>query len=169
MPDEPVVPDLAGWRVETMPELPDTAFIAAVTDWVCEVLSRSTEKLDRDEKLPLYAEQGGGHVWLVDPAARTLEAYTLGESGRWREVRHYRAALANGKMLNKSSMAAPLGVSVPTITQWLSVLTRAAVAWLSVATVPCLRMATLILPRRHSGGNHPQVFFGMLRAWPGTG
>jgi Uma2 family endonuclease len=74
-----------------MPELPDTAFIAAVPDWVCEVLSRSTEKLDRDEKLPLYAEQGVGHVWLVDPTARTLEAYTLGESGRWREVRHYRA------------------------------------------------------------------------------
>lgn len=32
------------------------------------------------------------------------------------------AAIANGQMLNKSSMAAPLGVSVPTIAQWLSVL-----------------------------------------------
>jgi hypothetical protein len=31
-------------------------------------------------------------------------------------------ALANGQMLNKSSLAAPLGVSVPTITQWLNVL-----------------------------------------------
>jgi Uma2 family endonuclease len=91
VPEEPVVPDLAGWRVETMPELPDTAFITAAPDWVCEVLSRSTEKLDRDEKLPLYAEHGVGQVWLVDPLARTLEAYTLGESGRWREVRHYRA------------------------------------------------------------------------------
>lgn len=91
VPDEPVVPDLAGWRVETMPELPDTAFFTTVPDWACEVLSKSTQKLDRDEKLPLYAEHGVGHVWLVDPMDQTLEACTFGEPGRWREVRHYRA------------------------------------------------------------------------------
>jgi len=90
-PDEPVVPDLAGWRVERMPELPDTAFFTVAPDWVCEVLSKSTERLDRDEKLPLYAEHGVGHVWLVDPIAQMLEAYTLGEGLRWREVRHYRS------------------------------------------------------------------------------
>lgn len=90
IPDEPVVPDLAGWRVETMPELPDTAFFTTVPDWICEVLSKSTEKLDRDEKLPLYAEQGVGHVWLVDPIAQMLEAYAMVERERWREVRHYR-------------------------------------------------------------------------------
>jgi predicted AAA+ superfamily ATPase len=32
------------------------------------------------------------------------------------------AATRNGQMLNKTDLAAPLGVSVPTITQWLSVL-----------------------------------------------
>lgn len=85
------MPDLAGWRVERVPELPDTAFFTVAPDWVCEVLSKSTEKLDRDDKLPLYAEHGVGHVWLVDPTARTLEAYTLGDGRRWREVRHYRA------------------------------------------------------------------------------
>ena len=90
-PQEPVVPDIAGWRVETMPDLPQTAYFTTVPDWTCEVLSRSTEKLDRDEKLPLYSERGVGHVWLVDPVAQTLEAYTLEEPGRWREVRHYRA------------------------------------------------------------------------------
>ena len=87
---EPVVPDLAGWRVERMPELPETAYFTLVPDWVCEVLSRSTEKLDRDEKLPLYAEHGVRHVWLVDPIAKSLEVYTLGEAGRWREVRTHR-------------------------------------------------------------------------------
>jgi Uma2 family endonuclease len=90
-PDEPVVPDLAGWRVETLPELPVTSFFTTAPDWACEVLSKSTEKLDRDEKLPLYADHGVRHVWLVDPIAQTLEAYALGEGGRWREVRHYRA------------------------------------------------------------------------------
>jgi Uma2 family endonuclease len=89
-PKEPLVPDLAGWRVERMPALPDTHYFTVVPDWTCEVLSRSTEKLDRDEKLPLYAEHGVRHVWLVDPNARSLEVYTLGNKARWEQVRHYR-------------------------------------------------------------------------------
>jgi Uma2 family endonuclease len=85
---EPVIPDLAGWRVERMPQLPDTAWFTAVPDWVCEVLSRSTEKLDRDEKLPYYAEHGVRHVWLLDPIDRRLEVYALdAETKGWREVR----------------------------------------------------------------------------------
>jgi Uma2 family endonuclease len=84
---EPVVPDLAGWRIERMPELPDTAYFTLVPDWVCEVLSKSTERIDRDEKMPLYAEHGVRHVWLVDPIAKTLETHALGEDHRWREVR----------------------------------------------------------------------------------
>jgi len=86
---EPIVPDLAGWRLERMPSLPETAYFSIVPDWICEVLSRSTESLDRDEKLPLYAERGVEHVWLLDPIARTLEAHAHPESGRWREVRVY--------------------------------------------------------------------------------
>jgi Uma2 family endonuclease len=86
-PKEPVIPDLAGWRVERMPQLPDTACFTLVPDWVCEVLSRSTEKLDRDEKLPYYAEHGVRHVWLLDPIDKRLEVYCLDvESRRWREV-----------------------------------------------------------------------------------
>lgn len=87
-PKEPVVPDLAGWRVERMPELPETACFNLVPDWVCEVLSRSTEKLDRDEKVPYYAKHGVRHVWLLDPIEKRLEIYSLDEEGgRWREVR----------------------------------------------------------------------------------
>lgn len=84
---EPLVPDLAGWRVERMPELPDTAYFSIVPDWVCEVISKSTESLDRNEKLPMYAEHGVRHVWLVDPIAKTLEIFAQPEAGRWREVR----------------------------------------------------------------------------------
>jgi Uma2 family endonuclease len=88
VPKEPVVPDLAGWRVERMPELPNTASFTLVPDWACEVLSRSTEKLDRDEKLPYYAEHGVRHVWLIDPIDKRLEVYSLdAETKRWREVR----------------------------------------------------------------------------------
>jgi Uma2 family endonuclease len=88
VPKEAVVPDLAGWRVERMPELPETAYFSVVPDWICEVLSPSTERLDRDHKLPLYAEHGVRHVWLVDPIAKRLEVYTLDPAGgAWREVR----------------------------------------------------------------------------------
>ena len=34
-----LVPDLAGWRRERMPELPDAAYVTVAPDWVCEVLS----------------------------------------------------------------------------------------------------------------------------------
>lgn len=86
---EPVVPDLAGWRVERMPDLPETAYFTIAPDWVCEVLSRSTEKLDRDEKLPYYAAHGVRHVWLLDPIDKRLEVYALDDSGRWRAVRMF--------------------------------------------------------------------------------
>jgi Uma2 family endonuclease len=80
---EAVVPDLAGWRRARMPELPDTPYFTLAPEWICEVLSKSTEDVDRDEKMPLYAREGVAHAWLVDPIARTVEVYTLGRGGRW--------------------------------------------------------------------------------------
>ncbi|MEO8550624.1 MAG: Uma2 family endonuclease [Kofleriaceae bacterium] len=77
-----VVPDLAGWRLETLPVVPDAAFIAVAPDWVCEVLSPSTERFDRAEKMPLYASIGVSHGWLVHPRRRTLEAFRL-HDGMW--------------------------------------------------------------------------------------
>lgn len=70
-----VVPDLAGWRLARMPALPETAFFTLPPDWVCEVLSDSTRRRDRVQKLPIYARERVGHVWLLDPEARTLEVF----------------------------------------------------------------------------------------------
>lgn len=72
-----LVPDLAGWRRERMPEAPATAFMTVAPDWVCEVLSPSTTAVDRGEKLPVYAREGVAHVWFVDPMAKTLEILRL--------------------------------------------------------------------------------------------
>jgi Uma2 family endonuclease len=73
-----------------MPQFPDTACFTIVPDWVCEVLSRSTEKIDRDEKLPYYAAHGVPHVWLIDPIDKRLEVHSLDPATkRWREVRIY--------------------------------------------------------------------------------
>jgi Uma2 family endonuclease len=82
--DDVLVPDLAGWRRERMPELPNTSAFELAPDWVCEVLSPSTAALDRAEKLPIYAREGVRHAWLVDPAVKTLEVLRLeGRGPHW--------------------------------------------------------------------------------------
>jgi Uma2 family endonuclease len=80
--EDVVVPDLAGWRRERMPALPDTAYFTLAPDWVCEVLSASTRKHDLCGKRPIYAREGVAHLWLVDPVDRTLEAFEL-HDGQW--------------------------------------------------------------------------------------
>ena len=77
-----LVPDLAGWRRHRMPEAPDAAYITLAPDWVCEVLSPSTEALDRGKKLRIYARENVVHAWLLDPLRQTLEVLAL-ESGVW--------------------------------------------------------------------------------------
>ena len=80
--EDVLVPDLAGWRRERMPELPGTAYFTLAPDWVCEVLSSSTRKIDLHEKRPTYAREGVRHLWLMDPANRTLDAFEL-HDGQW--------------------------------------------------------------------------------------
>lgn len=79
---EVVVPDLAGWRRERMPQLPDDHRFEIIPDWVCEILSPSTAKKDRAVKLPLFARYGVAYCWLIDPLARTLETLEL-HQGHW--------------------------------------------------------------------------------------
>lgn len=72
-----VVPDLAGWRRERLPALPEEAFFPLAPDWVCEVLSPSTERVDRGRKLRIHAEAGVRHAWLVTPSERMVEVLRL--------------------------------------------------------------------------------------------
>jgi Uma2 family endonuclease len=80
-----LVPDLAGWRRTRMPRVPETAYFPLAPDWACEILSPSTASLDRTQKLAIYAREGVGHAWLIDPIARTLEILRL-EADSWRIV-----------------------------------------------------------------------------------
>jgi len=75
--EDVIVPDVAGWRRTRMPEMPEAAFFTLAPDWVCEVLSPSTETIDRGDKVPLYATQGISHAWLLSPASRVLEVLEL--------------------------------------------------------------------------------------------
>ncbi len=64
-----------------MPELREEATISLAPDWVCEVLSDRTDKIDRGKKMRIYRREGVGHYWLVDPRSRVLEVYRLGAEG----------------------------------------------------------------------------------------
>lgn len=72
-----VVPDLGGWRAGRLIDREDVdeAFITVVPDWVCEILSPGTLRIDRMKKMPIYAREKVGHVWLVDPRERTVEVF----------------------------------------------------------------------------------------------
>jgi Uma2 family endonuclease len=77
-----VVPDIAGWRREKMSVLPNVAYFEQAPDWACEVVSPTTAAADRVRKMRIYARELVGHLWLVEPLAKTLEVYRL-ENGRW--------------------------------------------------------------------------------------
>lgn len=70
------VPDIAGWRRERLPSIPNAPYFELVPDWLCEVLSPSTTHKDRQVKMPLYAQYGVRYAWLLDPLAKTLEAFS---------------------------------------------------------------------------------------------
>ncbi len=80
-----LVPDIAGWQKERMPKLPATAFFEATPDCVCEVLSPGTVRKDRIIKMPIYAKYSVQYIWLIDPLAKTLEAFQL-EAQYWKLI-----------------------------------------------------------------------------------
>jgi Uma2 family endonuclease len=83
--DDILVPDLVGYRYEHLPVIEDVAFETLAPDWICEVLSRSTQSFDRVDKMASYAAAGVKHAWLIHPIRRTLEVFRLHRGG-WRAI-----------------------------------------------------------------------------------
>lgn len=79
-----LVPDLCGWRKERAPDL-DAESITVIPDWVCEILSPTTERHDRLRKMDQYAGLGVSWAWLVNPMVDLLEVYQL-RAGLWVRV-----------------------------------------------------------------------------------
>ncbi len=93
---------------------PDILFISAerlktlVKDWVygapdlvVEILSPSTEEIDRTLKMKLYEKYGVREYWIVDPDAESIEVYALRRSGykmlsRARKGQHARSEAIEG-------------------------------------------------------------------------
>jgi Uma2 family endonuclease len=92
-----IVPDMGGWRRERMPSIvADEPFFTLAPDWVAEVISPRTAKIDRTDKQRIYAREGVQWLWFIDPLQRTLEVQRLGEDGwivrgAWRDDTRVRA------------------------------------------------------------------------------
>jgi len=70
------IPDLAGWRAERFERTLRGPHLI-IPNWICEILSSGTARIDRTTKLSLYARHGVRHYWIVDPEVQTLEVYRL--------------------------------------------------------------------------------------------
>jgi len=75
--DDILVPDIAGWRRERLPDDDGDPFFITPPDWVCEVLSPSTAGFDRLKTSRVYAGAGIPWMWVVDPVEKSLEVWKL--------------------------------------------------------------------------------------------
>ena len=67
---------MAGWKrsASGWPDL-DATPVTLIPDWVAEVLSPTTEAIDRGAKLDAYGAMGVGWLWLVDPDRSRIETF----------------------------------------------------------------------------------------------
>ena len=76
-----VVPDVAAWRRDRLPEIPSKVGIEAPPDRLCDVQSPSTAIDDRTIKREIYHAFGVEHLRCVDPAPKTFEVYERADKG----------------------------------------------------------------------------------------
>lgn len=111
-----VVPDLAGWRRERMPEMPvDRAYFVLAPDWACEVLSPRTAGPDRGDKRAVYAAERVQHLWV----RRSGGVHARDPRPRRRELSRRRRVLRRGTRprravrCDRAGARRPLGALTP--------------------------------------------------------
>ena len=72
--DTNVVPDVI---IVCNPDIVEDDGIHGAPDLVVEILSKSTARRDRMEKLRLYERFGVKEYWIVDPRGKSVEVYLL--------------------------------------------------------------------------------------------
>lgn len=71
------LPDIGFWAKAKASAFDGDQVLYPVPDFICEVLSPSTERNDRGVKFEDYAAHGVLEYWIADPDARTIEQYVL--------------------------------------------------------------------------------------------
>jgi Uma2 family endonuclease len=100
-----VVPDLSFVSRERLGIVTDRG-VEGAPDLVVEILSPDSARRDRVDKAQLYARHGVSHYWLVDPDAKTFEAFELDEG------RYYLKANLTGDAIFTPSMFPGLTISL---------------------------------------------------------
>ncbi|MCB9741428.1 MAG: Uma2 family endonuclease [Alphaproteobacteria bacterium] len=80
-----LTPDVLAYQRARLPVLPEQLPLTLAPDWVCELLSPSSERRDRGVKADLYARAGVGWYWMINPVTRLLEAWAR-HKGTWRRL-----------------------------------------------------------------------------------
>ncbi len=70
-------PDLCFWGNEKAQHFTNDTMLHPAPDFVVEVLSKKTAKIDRTVKFVDYALHGIVEYWIIDPWAQTIEQYWL--------------------------------------------------------------------------------------------
>ena len=104
-----VVPDLLFVSRPRLEIVTDRG-VEGAPDLIVEIISSGTARRARVEKAQLYARHGVRHYWLVDPDARSIEAFELAE-GQYHRAAHLAAAAAFAPRLFP-------GLTIPLRTLW---------------------------------------------------
>jgi Uma2 family endonuclease len=72
-----VVPDLIYLSEENKNKLSPEGYIKGSPDIIAEVLSPSTAKHDKGDKMKIYKKHRVAEYWLIDPKARSVEIYVF--------------------------------------------------------------------------------------------
>jgi Uma2 family endonuclease len=70
-------PDICFWTTKHAKNFTDDQMQFPAPDFVAEVLSKSTEKNDREIKFQDYANHGIAEYWIVSPKDHSIEQYKL--------------------------------------------------------------------------------------------
>jgi Uma2 family endonuclease len=73
--------DLAGWRRERVPEIPEERPVTIVPDWACEILSASNASNDTVVKMRVLHRHEVRRYWILDPLEASLLVYRWAPGG----------------------------------------------------------------------------------------
>jgi Uma2 family endonuclease len=70
-------PDICFFKKDRADEFTSDQMLFPAPNFIVEILSDSTEKIDRGIKFIDYAAHGVGEYWIIDPVKKTIEKYLL--------------------------------------------------------------------------------------------
>lgn len=71
-------PDMLFLRTEHLDQI-GRQWVEAPCDWIAEIISPRSRKIDTEDKLVEYAQAGIYEYWLLDPKRETIQVYVLTE------------------------------------------------------------------------------------------